>query len=132
MCIDRYEMHIAPIVRVIATAVRQRDALIWNRVNGQIREGVRHVVIVISWTWKERYRAHRRGVKVKVVSLVRFVIADHVHEIARVKDQRRFFGRESLRNDSLLWPAPATIAQNDKREGSGTGGAQTRFSGGGN
>src|SRR5262249_28108691 len=132
MCINRHKVHVPPIERVVAATIWYRNTFIGERVNVQVWKGIQDVVVVISRAWKERHRAHRRHIRVEVVSLVGLVITDHVYEIPGVKNQSRLFSSESLGNDRLLRTAPSAIAEHDKRERSGTGCTQCCVPGGEN
>ena len=88
--IDRNEVRVAPVERVIPAAVRCRHAVARQRVKVEIRRRARDIVIMISWTRKEGHGAHCSSVVVEILPLVEVVRAGGVHQVAGVDYERRF------------------------------------------
>src|SRR5262249_40573661 len=129
MCIDRYEMDIAPIERIVATLIGRGNTFHWNRVNRQIRHRVRHFVVVIAGTWEKRSKTHRCPVVVEVISLIRIVGAARVVGYSSgVYHEGWLLCSEPLSDQTLSVTAriaPPTIPKNQEIERPRTGRPET-------
>src|SRR5262249_48039036 len=122
MRVNRNEVDVAPVVRIVTPSVGRRDAFSRYRVDGQVccSQWVGEVVVVCR-RWEERDGAHRRRVVVKVVSLIVLIRAFRIDDVARVNYQRRFLRGDPLRNEALCRTgvSPAAVTKNDELERSG-------------
>src|SRR5262249_44735097 len=133
MSIDRDEMHIAPIVRVITAAVGCRDTVRRERVDSEVRRSIRDVVVMISRTWEKRNGAHGAGVVIEVFLLVIIVVSTWIYEVAGVNHERCLFGKDSLRNEALRVAeriAPSTVAEDEELKRSRTSCSEACVTGG--
>src|SRR5205823_12776591 len=106
MSIQRYEVNIAPVKRIVLVAVTGRYVLRWQCMNRHIGSGSR-TIIVIADRRKEWNGTHRLVVIVKIVPLIKIDVCPRrtsrvVNKIARVNDQRGLFRQDFLSNRVLL------------------------------
>jgi hypothetical protein len=83
--VDRSEVNVAPIVRIVAPEIGRVDPAIGHRVDGQVRRCRVHHVIVIAGGRKERKAFHQRSVQPEVGGIVLREAPLRIGEVTRME-----------------------------------------------